>query len=198
MSIIDQVNQYGNAITALATIGTLIVAFLVFHEARSIRRTRWILNQNQAWNHFSEVVASQPTDSRVGAILSGDDFDGKLSSQESFVLMMFFNVVNSEFSAYRAGAISRHWVLYSFGMTISIVRGNQKWVIPFLEKYGYEETFIRVIALLPRVPGTLKHRKKFIRNELIAASWWGKLLGERYRTWLLQGYADVELEELLQ
>lgn len=189
MSYWETLNNSGDAITALATIGTLFVAALVYHEARTIRKTEWISNQNAAWNEMSKTVLEFGNDCKIGDILAGENVDGDLTYEEEHLLMIFLNVVNSEYNGFRAGAISPRWVIHSFGMTTGIVSGNKDWLIPFMCKYGYQASFIRLIALLPAAGDDFKLRHKFIRRELLASSWVGRVGGSRFRSWLRRDYA---------
>lgn len=196
MSFWDTLNASGDAITAIGTVGTFAIAFLVYREARRIRKTEWILDQNAAWNAMSTEIAKQSSECRIGDILSGDPHDGELTTQEEYLLMMFLNVVNSEYNALRAGAISTRWVLHSFEMTTGIVSQNREWLVEFMQKYGYQTSFIRVVAILPTCQNNFKARAKVVKREILASSKFGRFMGPTFRHWLRKDYIDDVIRPL--
>lgn len=143
-----------------ATIGTLAVAFLVFVEARRIRRAEGIFRQNQAWNDFDNSVLQFHGGSRIGALLMGRE-DGPdsavitsaddLTLVEALLLMSLFNVVSSEYHAVRANAIDEKYVMHSLALTHGVLQRNKTWIFGFLEKNGFEASFIRCLRIVERV-----------------------------------------------
>ena len=196
MNFWDTLNASGDAITAIGTLGTFAIACFVYLEARRIRKTEWILNQNAAWNAMSTAVAEQSSKCRIGDILSGDPHDGNLSTQEEYLLMMFLNVVNSEYNALRAGAISPRWVLHSFEMTSGIVSQNREWLVGFMQQYGYQPSFIRVVAILPSFQSDFKARTRMVKREILASSQLGRIMGPTFRHWLRKDYLDDVIRPL--
>lgn len=190
------IDDNGDALTALAAIGTLVVALMVFTEARKIRRTEWLLRQNQAWNDLGALVAGHDEGERLGRLLMGEAVKGSLTVRESFVLMSFFNVVSSEYHAFRAKAINEHYVIHSLTMTARIVTANKDWIFDFLKQYGYESSFIRVLAVVAVLGDDVEKRGRALRRELLASSRIGAFCGERFRSWLRKEFSDAQIDEL--
>jgi hypothetical protein len=187
-------------IEALASLVTMIVAVLVFLEARSIRKAEGIFRQNQAWNEFGNKVAEVHKGSRIGELLMGrkvvtrDD----LTPKEAFLLMSFFNVVSSEYNAYRAKSIDRNYVIHSLAMTARIVKINKEWIFTFLRDYGYEQSFRRIVAIVALTSDEANERKAAIRREQLANSVWGTVCGPRYRAWLRKQLPESEVRALCE
>ena len=187
-----------NSIEALASIATFVVALLVFWEARSFRRSEGIFRQNTAWNDFGNAVAELHEGSRIGDLLMGKAVAGNLNPREAFLLMSFFNVVSSEYNAFRAKAIDREYVIHSLTMTSRVVRSNRDWIFSFLRDYGYEESFRRVVAIVALTSDEVETRRKILRRELFALSFWGKMCGTRFRAWLRKHLNESEVKALCE
>lgn len=185
-------------IDALASVGTLIVAILVYMEARPFRKADAIFRQNQMWNDLGDKVAELHEGNRIGEILAGrlalakDD----LTPREAFLLMSFFNVVSCEYNAYRAKVIDRQYVIHSLSMTSRVVKNNKDWIFTFLRTYGYELSFRRVVAIVALTSDETDKRRRAIRAELIALSVWGTVCGRKFRSWLRRHLVESEVDAL--
>lgn len=167
-------------IAALVSIGTLIVAALVFLEARRIRKTEGIFRQNQAWNDFGNAVAEFYQGTRIEALLMGKEEAGSevptissaddLTLIEAFLLMSFFNVVSSEYHAVRAKAIDEKYAMHSLALTHGVLQRNSTWIFDFLQKSGFEDSFIQCLRLVERVGTDVDILTPAIRAELRAVS----------------------------
>lgn len=197
-NLITNLDLSAEIIDALASVGALLVTVLVFLEARSIRRTESIFRQNQAWNEFGNAVAELHEGNRVGDVLMGKSIEGDLTPREAFLLMSFFNVVSSEYNAYRAKAIDEHYVIHSLAMTSRIVKNNKSWIFTFLRDYGYEQSFRRVVAIVALTTDEVRERRAAIRRELLAISMWGTLCGPKFRDWLRKHLRDQEVLALCE
>lgn len=187
-------------IEALASLGTLIAAIFVFLEARSIRKAEGIFRQNQAWNDLGNKVAELHEESRIGELLMGKKLAIKddLTPKEAFLLMSFFNVVSSEYNAYRAKSIDQNYVIHSLTMTSRIVKINKDWIFTFLRNYGYEESFRRVVAIVALTSDEPEKRRVAIRRELIALSLWGKVCGPKFRAWLRKHLKESQVQAVCE
>jgi len=187
-------------IEAVAAAGTFVAAIFVYIEARSIRKAEGIFRQNQAWNDFGNKVAELHAGSRIGELLMGKKVVTKndLTPKEAFLLMSFFNVVSSEYNAYRAKTIDRNYVIHSLAMTSRVVRINKDWIFTFLRDYGYEESFRRIVAIVVLTSDEAAERRKAIRSEQIANSVWGTFCGPKFRAWLRKHLQESEVRALCE
>lgn len=183
-------------IAALATSGTLFVAILVFLEARSIRRTEWILRQNQAWSDLNYAIAQMHEGCRIAELLMGDPITPPPTAKEATLLMSYFNVVSSEYHAYRARAIERSYVVHSLTMTSRIAKNNKDWIFDFLLKYGYRADYIRAIAVVVVMGDDVLTRDVCLRRELAAMTRVGRFCGPRYRAWLRREFDNAQIDAL--
>jgi hypothetical protein len=189
-------NANGDGIAAVAAILTLAVAILVFSEARKIRRTEWLLRQNQAWNELGNAVAQFHDGCRIGEMLTGEAVKGELTPKEAFLLMSFFNVVSSEYHAFRAKAIHQDYVIHSLSMTARIVVANKSWIFDFLKTYGYEASFVRALAIVAVLGHDIEKRGRALRRELLASSRVGTFCGPKVRAWLRKEFSHGEIDDL--
>lgn len=187
-------------VDALASAGTLVVAIFVFLEARPFRKADAIFRQNQMWNDFGNKIAELHEGSRIGEVLMGKKgISGKdLTAREAFLLMSFFNVVSSEYNAYRAKAIDRQYVVHSLSMTSKIVKNNKDWIFSFLLHYGYELSFRRIVAIVALTSDEAQKRRTVLRRELVAMSVWGTICGPKFRTWLRKHLNESQVEALCE
>jgi hypothetical protein len=165
-------------VEAAASAVTLVIALLVFREARRIRKADGIFRLNQAWNEFGTAVSQFHRGTRIEAFLTGKEVapqSGPMKSAddltliESFLVMSMFNVVSSEYSAFCADAIEERYVLNSMGMTHEILRRNRAWIFEFLRKYGYEDSFIECLRIVERLGADPEQLRPALRAEFRAA-----------------------------
>lgn len=166
-------------IEAGASAATLVIAILVFREAKRIRKADGIFRLNQAWNDFGTAVSQFHQGTRIEAFLTGKEVAPQsgpmktaddLTLIEAFLVMSMFNVVSSEYSAFCADAIDERYVLNSMGMTHEILRRNRAWIFAFLRKYGYEASFIECLRIVERVGADVEKLRPALRAEFRAAS----------------------------
>jgi hypothetical protein len=166
-------------IQAGAALGTLGIAFLVFFEAKRIRKADGIFRQNQAWNEFGRGIAEFDKGSRVGLLLMGREVGpgvapinnaGDLTITEAFLLMSFFNVVSSEYAAVRGKAIDEKYVIHSLTMTHGLLKRTSNWVFDFLEQSGYEQSFIACLRMVEKVGSDVGKLESAIRDEFRAVA----------------------------
>jgi hypothetical protein len=189
-------SEFWNVITALASMATAIIAAFVIIEARAIRQTEWLLRQNQAWNDLCHVVTQKDDQSSIPALLLGESVASPLQPRDAFLLMSYFNVVSSEYNAYRARAIKRRYVIHSFGMTARIVAANKAWIFQFLEENGYDLDFRRAVAIVTVIGDDLEKRDYSLRRELLASSQFGRFCGPGYRRWLRRELDNEQIDTL--
>ena len=173
-----------------------MIATFVFWEARAIRKIDWLLRQNQAWNEFCHMVAQTDEPSRIGALALGGSISPPLTTNESFLLMSYFNVVSSEYNAYRAGAIKRRYVIHSFSATARLLAANKTWIFDFLKDNGYDADFRRAVAVVLVIGDDLERRDLSLRRELRASSHVGRFCGPAYRRWLRRELDNEQIDTL--
>ena len=195
-NFLESMESIAGPLDAVAGIGTLVVAVFVYWEARAIRQADGIFRQNQAWNEFGNAVAELYEGSRIGELLMGETVNTKLTPREAFLLMSFFNVVSSEYNAYRVRTIDKSYVIHSLTMTSRIVKSNKGWIFTFLRDYGYEQSFRRIVAIVALTSDEVDTRRKILRRELLAMSIWGKVCGKRFRAWLRKHLNESEVQAL--
>jgi hypothetical protein len=166
-----------NAVGALLSAATLVVTCLIFSEARSIRRTEWLLRQNQAWNDLGSAVAQLDPEGEIGRFLLGGAIEEPDVPRHCLLVMSYFNVVSSEYHALAAHSIPRSYVINSFTMTAAAVCRNTEWVFRFLGRHGYEPGFIRALAILAVAGDDIKKRETMFAQELGASPLLGRLRG---------------------
>lgn len=170
--------------TAFSSVVTMIVALMVFSEARSIRRAEWILRQNQAWNDINNKVAEIGDGCRIADILEGRPISPPVTPKEAFLLMSFFNVVSSEYFSLRSNLLMPAYALDSFMDTATVVSANKDWLIPFLTQRGYEQSFVRTLTILSEYAHDRPSAQRAVRAEIDATSPKLKVLARRSVGWL--------------
>lgn len=184
-----------DVIGAIGSAATAVIALFVFWEARGIRKTEWLLRQNQAWNDFSALILQAGEGSRIGRLILGGSVVPPLDTGEAFLLMSYFNVVSSEYNAYRARAIQRRYVIHSFSTTASLAASNT-WIFDFLSKNGYDADFRRAVAIVMTIGDDLEKRDLSLRRELRASSQLGRFCGPKYRRWLRRHLDNQQIDGL--
>jgi len=187
-----------NWVEAIAATATFLVALLVFLEARKIRRTEGILRQNQAWNDFGNAVATLEDQAMERILLGREPADPPRTARESFLLMSFFNVVSSDYSAFRVGAIDPRYVVHSLTFAAEVVIRNQAWVFGFLNRHGYDAGFVRMLAIIAVTGLDVDRRNRALRHELRALSWLARTCGPKVQAWLRKGFEAPQIAQLCQ
>ena len=91
------ISALANSISAFASVVTASLAFLVFREARRIRRLDWISNANLIWNDFNKVMLQNENDRKLWMdfLFADDDRydDYRFENRVNWIIFCHLNIL---------------------------------------------------------------------------------------------------------
>ena len=99
---------FWNSLKAIAGIMTLLVALLVYREARSIRQIEWAFNAASKWQEFNKFLVDADLSERWESLLSESEVHPPLGPKDKRALLMYFNIQMIEFYMIEKRIVPRH------------------------------------------------------------------------------------------
>src|SRR4051794_1789341 len=121
-----------DAILAISSAGTLIIALLVFLEARAIRHTAWLSRSVALWQNFNQLLMDENRASRWAGLLDGTIPEAEISRSDKHVLFSYVNIIYLEYRYATAGLIDDHYAQSSINGNLQQLRPRRAYIAPLL------------------------------------------------------------------
>lgn len=146
------------AITGAASVGTAIVAVLVFVEARRIRHTEWLTRSVQMWQDFNAMLLGDNRAERWRSLLAGEVDEEDFKPSDHYLLYTYLNIIYSEYTYAKSGLLGRGYANESLQDNLKQVATIGSYVVPWLRFTGYDNELVDQLEALRtggrvRIPG---------------------------------------------
>ena len=156
-----------DAITGAASVGTALVAVLVFIEARRIRHTEWLTRSVQMWQDFNGVLLTDNRAERWRALLAGEVREQDFRPSDHYLLYTYLNILYSEYTYAKSGLLNRGYANESLRDNLRQVANIGDYVIAWLRDTGYDNELVdQLEAISTGVPVRIPGRIDRIRSRL--------------------------------
>lgn len=150
------------SITGAASVGTAIIAVLVFVEARRIRHTEWLTRSVQMWQDFNSVLLTDHRAERWRSLLAGEVEEQDFAPSDHYLLYTYLNIIYSEYTYAKSGLLGRGYATESLQDNLKQVATIGPYVVPWLRFTGYDNELVDQLEALRsggtvRIPGRI-HR----------------------------------------
>jgi hypothetical protein len=136
-----------DAITGAASVGTAIVAVLVFVEARRIRHTEWLTRSVQMWQDFNSVLLAENRAERWRSLLAGE-VDEQDFRPSDHLLYTYLNIIYSEYTYAKSGLLRRGYAQESLQDNLKQVATICLYIVPWLRFTGYDNELVEHLEAL--------------------------------------------------
>ena len=136
------------AITGAASVGTAIVAVLVFVEARRIRHTEWLTRSVQMWQDFNSVLLTDNRAERWRSLLAGKVEERDFQPSDHYLLYTYLNIIYSEYTYAKSGLLRRGYAAESLQDNLKQVATIGPYVVPWLRFTGYDNELVDQLEAL--------------------------------------------------
>jgi hypothetical protein len=125
--------------------GAVLVAVLVFREARSIRTMEWLSRSIQMWQSFNQMLLDEERAVRWRRLLDGSLPAAEIKMADHYVLFTYVNIIFAEYQFARQKLINRDYALESVADNLKQLVPNGGFIIPLLRFTGYDNEFVDLI-----------------------------------------------------
>jgi hypothetical protein len=129
-----------NAFQGAGTLLTAAFAFLVYIEARRIRRAEWLSSTLGKWQEFNRLLIETGKADRWEQVRHGKVAPEQLTAEDKRLFLLFFNIQQVEFEASKSRLLPTTMGA-AMASQIAQMRPLSSYIIPLLEDVGYEPRF---------------------------------------------------------
>jgi hypothetical protein len=146
MEIVSQLARYidWNAIQSLGTLIAALIAWLVFLEARAIKKLQWESQAADKWQDFNRLLIETSLSDRWEAIRSGGPVD-KLGATDKRLMLMYFNIQMIEYHLIKEGIVPSS-ALPTMQSELAAFRTHREYVDGVLADGGYDPDYVRFVS----------------------------------------------------
>jgi hypothetical protein len=137
-----------DVIAAAASVGTAIVAVLVWFEARRIRHTEWLARSVQMWQDFNGVLLAENRAERWRSLLAGDVAEDDFQPSDHYLLYTYLNILYSEYTYAKTGLLKHGYATESLQDNLRQVAAVGPYVVPWLRFTGFDNELVDQIEKL--------------------------------------------------
>lgn len=136
------------SITGAASVGTAVVAVLVFVEARRIRHTEWLTRSVQMWQDFNSVLLTDNRAERWRSMLAGEVKEREFRPSDHYLLYTYLNIIYSEYTYAKGGLLRRGYAMESLQDNLRQVAAIGPYIVPWLRITGYDNELVDQLEAL--------------------------------------------------
>jgi hypothetical protein len=130
--------------SAIGSVGTVLIAILVFVEGRRIRSLEWLSKSHEMWQGFNVAVLANKYEDRFRQIYVLRS-ELPLDNHDNHFMYMFLNVVHIEYEAAKQGLMSLDYCCETIAAALTPLEKQREHVLQLVKDAGYDKDFRRLV-----------------------------------------------------
>lgn len=128
-------------IQAPASLGTAVVAIVIFFQVRKIRQIEWLSKANESWNVFNNSLIAHGTVALFESFVNGRPVAEHDRQRLQTVIFSYLNIIYTTAIAKKNGLVLDEFANSMLETHFAILRQQEHFVRPLLEHRGYAPFF---------------------------------------------------------
>jgi len=130
-----------NFVGVLASVGTLIIAILIYVEAQKIRREEWVLSVENAFNQYDHMLQTEGTAALLHRVLEDYDQLEHVDVRIRYVIANHLNILHILYRAKRYRTLGRHYAAATFQAEVRRYNWARHEFQAFMNWAGYDKQY---------------------------------------------------------